>query len=563
MTIAHLTPGLWLVVLAALTLSACARAPVVGQVGPYDSGGPLMAEQAAYDVTYYDLRLSVSPSDSTIEGSVTVHARAGSPLESLVVDLVPDLAVRKVEDRSSNRRTPLAFERRGGKLWIDLGRTYQPGESAVVSIGYGGRPRIARRPPWDGGFTWARTSSGAPWIATSCQGEGADIWWPVKDHVSDEPDSMSIRVTVPESLVVASNGRLRSVESANEGSATYHWFVSTPINTYTVALNIAPYRVIERQFESVDGTPFPIQFYVLPEDYEKGMAFMDEVVRHLEFYERRLGPYPFRIDKYGVAQTPHLGMEHQSIIAYGANFSNTAMTPQFDFGFDKLHHHELSHEWWGNLVTNADWKDLWIHEGFGTYMQALYAEELNGENGYLHYLSAIRPMIGNENAVAPYESMAVDDMGDRDVYFKGAWVLHTLRYLIGEQALNTALRRMAYPSRELETVTDGGQCRFVSTEDFIRVVEDVADRDLAWFFDVYIRQPDLPELIVERSGPRLSLAWASPGDLPFPMPVEVSFSGKTVTVDMAKGSAELQIPDTVFAGVDPKMWILKKDADER
>jgi aminopeptidase N len=520
-----------------------------------------MAEQASYDVTYYDLRLTVTPSDSTIEGSVTVHARVGSPLESLVLDLVPDLAVRGVEDGSSDRWVPLDFDRRDGKLLIDLGRTYQPGESAIVSVAYGGRPRIARRPPWDGGFTWSRTPSGAPWIATSCQGEGADIWWPVKDHVSDEPDSMSIRVTVPDSLVVAANGRLRSVESANEGSATYQWFVSTPINTYTVALNIAPYRIIEKPFESVDGSTFPVQFYVLPEDYEKGVEFMGEIFRHLEFYERRLGPYPFRIDKYGVAQTPHLGMEHQSIIAYGANFSNTAMTPQFDFGFDKLHHHELSHEWWGNLVTNADWKDLWIHEGFGTYMQALYAEELNGYTGYMEYLMAIRPMIRNENAVAPYESMTVDEMGDRDVYFKGAWILHTLRYLIGEEALNTALRRMAYSTTDRERITDGSQCRFASTREFISLVEEISGQDLAWFFDLYVRQPELPELVYEREGPQLRLSWRTPGDMPFPMPVEVAFSGETVRVDMSSGSAELQVPDTVVVGVDSRIQILKKELE--
>jgi aminopeptidase N len=370
---------------------------------------------------------------------------------------------------------------------------------------------------------------------------------------------MSIRVTVPDPLIVATNGRLRGTHTTGGGRTTYDWFVSTPINTYGVALNIAPYRVIEGEFGSVSGEPFPVRFYVLPEDYDRGVAFMDEIYRHLEFYERRLGPYPFRIDKYGVAQTPHLGMEHQSIIAYGANFSNVAMTPQRDFGFDKLHHHELSHEWWGNLVTNGDWKDLWIHEGFGTYMQALYKEELDGETGYMHYLMAIRPMIQNRNAVAPRESMTVDEMGDRDVYFKGAWILHTLRYLIGEQALNTALRRMAYPSAEIEEQVGGSQCRFASTEDFVRIVEEITSRDLSWFFELYVRQPELPELVIERDGPRLALEWKTPGALRFPMPVEVTYSGQTVTVDMSSGSAELQVPDTVHAGVDPEAWILKQE----
>jgi aminopeptidase N len=544
---------------AVLLLSACMRAPVVGQVGPYDSGGPLMVEQAAYDVTYYDLALDVNPADSTIEGSVTVHARAGSPLEWFVLDLVPELEVRRISTVASGTEKTMHFERREGKLWIRLPHTYQSGEMIEVTVAYGGTPHVAVRAPWDGGFTWARTPSESPWVATSCQGEGADIWWPVKDHVSDEPDSMDIRVTVPDPLVVASNGRLVETSPTADGRTTFHWHVSTPINTYTVALNIAPYRIIKDKFLSVAGDTFPVLFYVLPEDYDKGLKFMDEIKAHLRFYEERLGPYPFRIDKYGVAQTPHLGMEHQSIIAYGANFSNVAMTPRIDFGFDKLHHHELSHEWWGNLVTNADWKDLWIHEGFGTYMQALYAEELNGENGYLHYLSSIRPMIGNRSAVAPYESATVDEMGDRDVYFKGGWILHTLRYLIGDEAMNASLRRMAYPTPEMEAVTDGRQCRFASTDDFIRIVEEISERDLSWFFDLYVRQPELPELVVERDGPRLRLEWKTPNDMPFPMPVEVSFSGDTIAVDMTAGWAELQVPDTVFAGADPRLQILKKE----
>jgi len=170
------------------------------------------------------------------------------------------------------------------------------------------------------------------------------------------------------------NGRIQT--------RTYHWHVSNPINVYNVALNIAPYRVIEDEMESVAGDVFPIQFYVLPEDYEKGLELFEEIKDHLAFYEEYVGPYPFRSDKYGVAQTPHLGMEHQTIIAYGAGFDNTSMTRGTDLGFDALHHHELAHEWWGNLVTNADWSDMWLHEGFGSYMQPLYREYLLGAESY-------------------------------------------------------------------------------------------------------------------------------------------------------------------------------------
>jgi aminopeptidase N len=542
-----------------LVMTTLTSSPMRGQADPYDSGGPLIPQQASYDVTYYDLDLEVEPADSTISGQLTVHARVSSPLEWFVVDLVPELEVRSTRLVDGASASELPLERRGGKLWLKLPRTYQPGETVVAAIVYGGKPPIAERPPWDGGFTWARTASNEPWITTTCQTEGADIWWPVKDHVSDEPDSMSIHVTVPAGLVVASNGKLVGTESVSTGRTAYHWLVSTPINTYNVALNIAPYRVIEDEFTSVSGDVFPVLFYVLPEDYDKGVAFFPEMVRHLRFYETRLGPYPSRIDKYGVAQTPHLGMEHQSIIAYGANFNNLSMTPEVDFGFDKLHHHELSHEWWGNLVTNADWKDWWIHEGFGTYMQALYAEELDGEEGYTRYLDTIRPMIGNRHAVAPRESMTVAEMGDRDIYFKGAWILHTLRYLIGEDALGRSLRGMAYPTRALEGVKDGGQFRFASTEDFVRIAEEISGRDLSWFFEVYVRQPTLPELRVAREGSALALAWITPNGLPFPMPLEVSIGNDLMTVDMTEGIAVLQVPQDVTVITDPERRILKSE----
>ncbi|MBT8401385.1 MAG: M1 family metallopeptidase, partial [Rhodothermia bacterium] len=325
-----------------------------------------MPEQASYDVSFYDLDLEVSPSDSTIDGRVEVHARVGSPLEWLVLDLVPELEVRGTQIRRQDGWEPATYSRLGGKIWIRLPRTFQPEETVVASVAYGGRPRVARNAPWDGGFSWDTTSTGAPWIATTCQGEGADLWWPVKDHVSDEPDSMSITVTVPDPLVVASNGRLRATRTSDTGKTTFEWFVSNPINTYAVALNIAAYRLIEGEIESIAGDTFPVQFFVLEEDYDRGAAFFPEILDHVRWFEGRFGPYPFRSDKYGVAQTPHLGMEHQSIIAYGADF-NPNVFIQRDFGFDQLHHHELAHEWWGNLVTNADWKDAWLHEGIGTY----------------------------------------------------------------------------------------------------------------------------------------------------------------------------------------------------
>ncbi len=517
-----------------------------------------MPEQASFDVSYYELDLEISPSDSTIEGRLAVHARVGSPLEWLVLDLVPDLEVRDTEVRGQAGWEPVQHSRLGGKIWIKLPRTFQPEETLIASVAYGGRPRVARNAPWDGGFSWDTTSTGAPWIATTCQGEGADLWWPVKDHVSDEPDSMSIRVTVPDPLVVASNGRLRGTRSPEPGKTAYDWFVSDPINTYGVALNIAPYRLIEGELQSIAGDVFPVQFFVLREDYDRGVAFFPEILEHVRWFEGRFGPYPFRSDKYGVAQTPHLGMEHQSIIAYGADFRPNVFT-QRDFGFDQLHHHELAHEWWGNLVTNADWKDAWIHEGIGTYTQAMYAEDLGGEEAYHAYIRANRGMISNTLAVAPEEISSVNEMFERphDIYTKGAWILHSLRYLVGSEFLFESLRRMAYPD-SVAARSARCQCRFASSDDFIRTVEEVTGRNLDWFFRVYLRQPDLPELVVDRDGGIVTLTWKVPGDLDFPMPVQVRVDGDVKEVDMTEGTNEFEADPSAEISVDPDRWILMR-----
>ena len=528
--------------------------PISAQTPILDSGGPLSTEQAAYDVTFYDLSVSIKPETREIDGQVIVRAKVVHPMNQLVLDLDTLLSVREIWDLS-NPKKPIAapFVRKVGQIWIDLGFTRQAGEQVQVRILYGGKPRVAARAPWDGGFTWATTKAGAPWITTTCQGEGADLWWPCKDHVSDEPDSMAFNVRVPEPLVAACNGRLRSTSKHKDGTQTFHWYISTPINIYNVALNLAPYRSIEGPYKSVTGETFPVVFYVLPDDYEKGKKLFTEIFEHIKFYEKMLGPYPFRIDKYGVAQTPHLGMEHQSIIAYGANFSNGSMTGGKDWGFDALHHHEFGHEWWGNLVTNYDWKDMWIHEGFCTYMQALYMEELKGIAGYHDYMNASR-RFPNNLAVAPLASQSSKQIYRAPIYTKGAWILHALRAVIGKEALLKSMRRLCYDTPEAEKIKDGRQCHFVTTSDFQLICEQESGKALGWFFDVYLRQPQLPKLVSKVEGQQISLHWETPQNLPFSFPVEIKINGKIQRLDLGKETITLSFNPGDKPEVDPDRW---------
>lgn len=529
---------------------------------PTDSGGPLMPEQAAYDVTFYDLALRVNPREQSISGALAARARIVHPTEWFVLDLDTPLTVTAASlvGGAGAAAAPLRFERRGGKIWIAFEATRQPGETVEVRVEYQGKPRVAPRPPWVGGFVWAKTPSGADWVSTAVQMDGADVWWPCKDHPSDEPDAMALHVTVPSGLVVAANGKPAGVVKNQDGTSTSNWHVSTPINNYGVALNIAPYRTIEGTYRSVTGESVPATFWVLPENYEKGKQLFVELFEMLAFLEKHLGPYPFRADKIGVAETSHLGMEHQTIIAYGNEFK-----PSTD-GFDWLLFHELGHEWWANLVTASDWRDFWIHEGTQSYMDALYHGEKGGAAAYHRHIASLRARINNRQAVAPRESRTTTQVyfvapdyvnSDGDVYNKGAVVLHTLRYLVGDEAFFTALRRMAYPTPALERVKDGRQCRFVTTEDFRRAAEEASGMKLDWFFEVYMRQPELPRLVSEVKDDTLTLRWDAPGGAPFPMPVTLKLGERTQRLDVS--AAPVSVP---LRGqrpvIDPENWLLMK-----
>lgn len=545
-----------------LSILALVCASALAQEAGLDSGGPLSTAQAAYDVRHYALDLRIFPDSQRIGGSLTVTADLVAAVDHLELDLHGAMKVGSTvelspegPERNAGEVASLTFEQAEGKLRVRFGRERKKGETVRVRIFYSGSPRVAPQPPWDGGFTWSRTADGSPWIGTSCQTNGADLWWPCKDHPSDEPDSFSITVTVPEPLVVASNGVLAGVEQLTEGLRRYRWEVSTPINTYCVALAIAPYVRIEREMKSVAGETFPVWFYALPENVKKAESFVDEVVlRDLKWFEKTFGPYPFRGDKYGVAETPFLGMEHQTIIAYGNGY-------KVQDGYDWLHQHELAHEWWGNLVSVADWRDFWIHEGIGTWCQALMLEDIRGKAAYHAEMNKNRRYLRNGHPIAPRELRAARQVymkeAGNDIYYKGAWVMHTLRWLVGDAAVRKGLQTFLYPTEVAWKATDGSQCRSVDTAELIAIMERVAEVELDWFFEVYLRQGRLPRLETAREGQTMTLRWTTPEDLPFPMPVPVRVGDELVRVAMTDGVGTLEVPEGAEVKVDPDRWLLR------
>ncbi len=524
------------------------------------SGGPLLAEQAAYDVQSYDLALRIDPRAKSITGSLKATVLTTKILEMLVLDLDARLQVASIT--LGSEPAAAEWERRGDRLWIALGREVSPGETIVATIEYGGEPRVAPNPPWSGGFTWAETPQGAPWVAVSCQLDGADLWWPCKDHPSDEPERMTMAITIPKPLVCAANGTLVKVVDAEEnGWRTHHWRIDNPINNYCVSVNIAPYVSVKAKYRSIDGHEMPVEFWVLPSARGQAQRLMPQILKELRFFEEHVGPYPFRNEKYGIAHTPYLGMEHQTIISYGSSFEVN------EFGFDWLHLHELAHEWWGNLVTNADYGDFWIHEGFGTYMEVLAAEHFKGPDAGRRYVARLRRGINNRAPIAYREAIAIRNVyfvppkyvrSDNDVYNKAALVLHTLRFLVGEKVFAESLKRMTYPTPEHARATDGEQCRFVTTAEYRKIVEELSERELGWFFDLYLYQPKLPQLIEERTERELVLRWETPDALPFPMPVEVSVGNRKKRLDPAEdGTMRVAVPRRAEVEIDPWGWILR------
>jgi aminopeptidase N len=520
-----------------------------------ETGAELGPVGQAMELPHLALALDVDPAAQAIRGLAEYTVRAAAPLEAVEFDLDPRFAIARVTV-DGEIVAPEHWSNDGGLLRIALPAALRTGETALVGIAYSGKPRVAPRPPWDGGFVWQQTPDGRPWIATAVQPEGCDLFWPCLDHPSKRVDLVDLAIGVPEGLVAASNGQLVSSETVR-GRTTWRWQARKP-NGYGISLQIAPYELAQADYPSRYGNTIPIRFWHLPGNAEGARRLVAELADYLDFFETAIGPYPFGDEKVGIAETPHLGMEHQTINAYGEGYK---LAPE---GYDWLMHHEFAHEWFANQLSNAATADMWLQEGLGTYMQPLYLQWRSGDAAYAAAMWDLRKKIKSSVPLAPrgFVSSSYYDDAEAgwggDIYYKGAWVAHSLRHLIGDAAFFAALRRLTYGRADPKP--GNFDVVVASTDDFRRIAEEASGRDLGWFFEAYFRTADLPRLVAAREGARVALAWETASSLPFAMPVEVQV-GETVTtvaMDGGRGSIDLPGPEAHFV-IDPRAKVLRHD----
>ena len=470
------------------------------------SGGKLSKNQLAIDVRHYDIRLKVDPKRKMISGYVDIKIKIIDKVSFIELDLLNQYFISKIT--IGGVTTP--FKHRDNKIFIKA-QDIDVNSTILVTVEYKGKPPIAENPPWSGGFTWSKSKDGYPWVGVSCQANGSLLWYPSKEHPSDEPESADIHITVPKPLSVASNGNLQSIIDHKNKWTTWHWSTKYSINPYNINFTIGHFDLIERIVPSL-GKPLKVQFYVLKESLKGSQKLIDQVEVFIEFFTRNFGQFPWIEEKLGIVNTPYFGMEHQTVIAYGNEYKNN------EKGYDFLLFHEMAHEWWGNYLSVSDWSDFWIHEGFAVYSEALYIEEKHGFEEYNSFFTKnILKKIPQSKPIVLERNSTMNQVVGLDPYYKGAFVLHMLRYLVGDEDFFKILEDLLHSKKQLPN-------NQVTTSDFIDIVHSVIETNIDWFFKVYLYENQYPVISQKISHGSnhtfIELFWENKG---FSMPVEIFY----------------------------------------
>ena len=508
--------------------------------------GSITPEREWWDLTYYHLDIKVNPDKKFISGSNTVGYKVLKSNKMMQIDLQEPMKITSVEADGKS----LKFNRDGNAYFIELKQKQKKNDINYIKINYEGFPKEAVRAPWDGGLSWSKDENGNHFIATSCQGLGASVWWPNKDHMYDEVDSMLISVNVPKNLTNVSNGRLRKVTEYKNDTKTFDWFVTNPINNYGVNINIGDYVSFSEVYKGEKGS-LDIDNYVLSYNLQKAKKQFKQVPMMIEAFEHWFGPYPFYEDSFKMVEVPYLGMEHQSSITYGNKYQNGYLGRDLSgsgwgLKFDYIIIHEGGHEWFANNITYKDIADMWIHEGFTCYSENLYVDYFFGKEASAEYVIGTRRGISNKKPIiGQYE---INREGSGDMYSKGANLLHTIRQLakndeVWRQTLR-GLNKEFYHS----TVTTGEIEEYISKS---------IGMDLSKVFDQYLRDVRVPVFEYEITNGQLKYRWNDVVD-GFNMPIEVLIDGKNIVLYPTSEFKQVPIKN-LFINIDDDYYIFKKD----
>ena len=477
--------------------------------------GTITPERAWWDVTHYNLQVSFNFNKRSIAGyNIISYKIVSAPAKEMQVDLQAGLDIDSViyENKS------LSFRRDGNAYFVAVPSAANKAKTQMIAVYYHGIPRPALHPPWDGGVIWSKDEKGNPWISVACQGLGASVWYPCKDHQSDEPDSASLSMIVPDTLTAIANGRLRNEMNNGDGTATYTWAVTNPINNYNITPYIGKYAHWHEDYDGEKGK-LDCDFWVMEYNVDKAKVLFKQALQMLHCFEHWFGPYPFYEDGYKLIEAPHLGMEHQSAVAYGNGFANgykgtdlsgTGWGLKWDF----IIVHESGHEWFGNSITTKDVADMWVHEGFTNYSETIFTTCEYGKEAGNDYVIGTRKRIQNDKPIqGPY---GVNQEGSGDMYYKGGNLVHTIRQIINNDSSFRMLLRGMNKTFYHQTVT-GKQI-----EEYISKTSGI---DFSKVFDQYVRTTQIPVLEYKVKGNKLSYRWTNcvKG---FNMPLKINFGGE-------------------------------------
>ncbi|SDG97444.1 Peptidase family M1 [Psychroflexus sediminis] len=494
--------------------------------------GSLRPERTSFDVLSYNLDIQLDPKERFLSGFNEIEFRVLEKTSKIQLDLFQNMKIDSIVFNETN----LTYERDEHAVFINFETPLKAGTTESLTFYYSGYPVVAKNAPWDGGFVFSEDKQGKPFIAVAVQGTGASLWYPNKDHQSDEPDSADIKVSVPNGLMNVSNGRLIEEIPLDNAYTKWHWRVEHPINNYNITLNIADYAHFEDEYRGLS-----LNYYVLKENLEKAKEQFQQVKPMMDCFYEKFGEYPFQKDGYKLVETPYLGMEHQSAVAYGNNYlngylgkdmSNTGIGLKWDF----IIIHESAHEWFGNSVSAADIADMWIHESFTAYAESVYVECEYGKKDAVQYLYGLRRIISNDKPIIG--KYGLNHEGSGDMYYKGANMLNTLRSVINNDEKWWKLLKEFHETFKYQTI---------HADDVIDFYNQNTNFDLKPIFNQYLNYADIPELQLKFNDKgQVHMRWKT--DVKnFKMPIEFQNSTEKIIKRQVVGndweSIDLEIND--------------------